>query len=87
MKNSYIIRIYEQDLCSDWVYTGGVGRPNNYINQEGLVKDLKDNGLSIIKYVFSHFGDCYFFEVEGIYTGIITIDHLSTTSSSFDWSL
>lgn len=80
-QDTYYIRIYEQDLCSDWIDIG-VGRiPNKYIRKDDLIKDLKDNGLTIIQYTYSSFGGCYFFEVKGVYVGEVTYDVLETTPS------
>lgn len=75
--SKYIIRIYDMDLCSDWVsWKGGARVPKKYISRNELIKDLNDNGLTIHKYTFSLLGDCYFFEVSGEYTGKIEYERI-----------
>ena len=82
---SYIIRIYDQDLCSDWTYKNGVGTPNKYIDKKELIENLKNNGLEIVQFAFSSFGACYFFEVKGDYIGDIEFQKLETKVNDFNW--
>ena len=83
--SSYIIRIYDQDLCSEWIDKGGCSTPKNYINKNELLENLKSNGLEILKFAFSSFGACYFFEVKGNYVGDIEFQKLDTKANDFDW--
>ena len=85
--DSYIIRIYDQDLCSDWIDKGGYEIPKKYINKNDLIKDLKINGLEIVQYTFSFFGSCYFFEVKGEYKGNIEYEKINTNPADFCWSV
>ena len=87
VSGSYIIRIYDQDLCSDWVDKGGYETPNKYINKNDLIEDLKCNGLEIVQFAFSSFGSCYFFEVKGQYKGNIEYQKLNTKPVDFCWSV
>ena len=87
VSGSYIIRIYDQDLCFDWVDKGGYKTPNKYINKKELIEDLKNNGLEIIQFAFSSFGACYFFEVKGEYKGKIKNQKLDTKAVDFCWSV
>ena len=86
VSGSYIIRIYDQDLCSDWIDRGGYLTPNKYISKKELVEDLKANGLKIVQFTFSSFGACYFFEVKGRYKGSIEYQKLDTKAVDFCWS-
>ena len=85
VSGSYIIRIYDQDLCSDWVDRGGYSTPNRYINKKELIEDLKSNGLQIVQFAFSSLGACYFFEVKGEYEGNVEYQKLDTKSEDFCW--
>lgn len=84
---SYIIRIYDQDLCGGWIDKGGYKTPNNYLNKNELIKDLQFNGLQIVKWTFSFFGDCYFFEVKGQYKGSVKYKKIDTKPVDFCWSV
>lgn len=83
--SSYIIRIYDQDLCSDWIYRSGLGTPKKHIGKIELIENLKSNGLEIVQFAFSSFGACYFFEVIGEYIGNIEFEKLETKANDFDW--
>ena len=83
--SSYIIRIYDQDLCSDWTYKNGLGTPKKYINKKELIENLKSNGLEIVQFAFSSFGACYFFEAKGKYKGKIEYQTLETKAKDFNW--
>jgi len=87
VSGSYIIRIYEQDLCFDWVDKEGYKTPNKYINKKELIEDLKNNGLEIIQFAFSSVGACYFFEVNGEYKGKIENQKLDTKEVYLSWSV
>jgi hypothetical protein len=87
VSGSYIIRIYDQDLCGDWVDKGACKTPSKYISKNDLIKDLKCNGLEIIKFSFSSFGACCFFEVKGQYKGDIKYQKLDTKAVDFCWSV
>ena len=71
---SYIIRIYDQDLCSDWIDRGSFKTPNNYINRDQLFQDLQDHGLKILNSTFDQIGACYLIEVKGSYSGEIVYE-------------
>ena len=85
--DSYMIRIYDQDLCSDWKWNNGIGTPDKHIGRKELIKDLKTNGLNIIGFTFSSFGACYFFEVEGNYNGNIDYQKLVIKPNDFCWDV
>ena len=85
--SSYIIRIFDQDLCIDWLDMGRYKIPNRYISKEEFLADLKDNGLEIVRFAFSSFGACYFFEVKGEYKGSIKYEKLETKAEDFCWSV
>jgi hypothetical protein len=75
--DSYMIRIDFQTL-----YEQGVDyHPINVRN------DLRDNGLTIVKSVYSSYGSCWFVEVAGEYTGRMPFDVLETKPESFNWSI
>lgn len=84
---SYIIRIYDQSLCIDWIDKGGYSVPKKYITKKELVEDLKNSGLKIIKFSFSSFSSCYFFEVEGEYKGKIDYQKLDINAKDFCWDV
>lgn len=42
-------------------------------------------GLDIGRMQYSSFGDCYFIEVSGIYTGTVAITELNIPPSEFEW--
>jgi hypothetical protein len=84
---SYIIRVYSQDLDREIIFKNGIGKPCKYINADELLHDLKINGLRIIQYAFSTFGACYFFEVNGIYKGDIKNEIIDTKPSHFNWNV
>jgi hypothetical protein len=87
MKNettdSYIIRIYQQDLCIRWIDRGGYQTPSKCISQAELIEDLKKNGLEIVKFTYSTYGGCYFFEVKGKYSGNIEFQKLDIKAIDF----
>ena len=83
--SSYVIRIYDQDLCSGWIDKGGYSTPQKHIDGKELLKNLKENGLEVIKFAFSSFGACYFIEVKGTYKGSIDFSKLETKANDFDW--
>ena len=85
--SSYIVRVSDQELCSGWIDKGGYSTPEKYIDGNGLLKDLKQNGLEVLKVVFSDFGACYFLEVRGNYIGSIGIVKLDTLAKNFDWNV
>lgn len=69
----YIIRIDGQDMhkCD--------------IHQSNIITHLKKSGLTIIKFVYSSFGDCLFIQVKGSYKGILNIVKIDTLVNDFDW--
>lgn len=75
--NSYIIRIYDQDL--DGII--------EYMNTSELYDNLKNNGLEIIKSAHSSFGACFFFEVTGEYTGKLSIQKIDDAPEDFCWDV
>lgn len=87
VSGSYIIRIYDQDLCSEWIDRGGYKTPNKYLSKKELIEDLETNGLEIVQFAFSSFGACYFFEVKGEYNGNVEYEKLETRAVDFCWSV
>lgn len=83
--DNYIIRIYDQDLCSEWERNGCLSIAGKYISKIELIEDLKNNGLKIIRFGFSNLGACYFFEVQGEYNGDIKYQKLDIKPECFDW--
>ena len=69
--NSYMIRVDCEDLLS----------------KKEMLENLETNGLKIVKFALSSFGNCYFFEVIGEYLGEIKINKLDTKSCDFCWSV
>lgn len=71
---TYIIRLYSQDLCEKWELINGVEYCKKSLTEKELIDNLKANGLEIIKYKFSSYGSCYLFKVKGEYTGNINFE-------------
>ena len=80
-----IIRIYFQDLSSDFVDMGGYYKAQKNISHDELFADLKSNGLEIIQWASSTFGALYFIEVSGTYTGSIKINETDINPKEFNW--
>jgi hypothetical protein len=84
---TYIIRIYDQDLCIGWIDKGGYFTPQKHIDGKELLKNLKENGLKVIKFAFSSIGSCYFVEVKGTYKGSLEFSKLETKANDFNWNV
>jgi hypothetical protein len=67
---NYIIRVHCQ----------GLG-----LKPKELIDDLKANGLTIHLISYSSFGDCFFIEVSGNYTGTVKTYHVTDDAINFDW--
>lgn len=87
MNNSHIIKVYEQDLCSNWINKNGYYVPKEYIDAKQLIKNLEENGLKVLKFTYSLFSNCYFIEVIGEYNGNIEMQKLHTHVSEFEWNV
>lgn len=79
--NSVIIKVYIKDLS---INTSNKAS-NKVISQDELIKDLQNNGLKVLRLVFSKFANCYFIEVKGLYKGKIKQKELYTKPKDFNW--